>query len=303
MSESVCPLCNLRALVDFDIVSDSVSARCDRCGIFRITEEALPDLSDSNRPKLSAYCRKHGKSGNPVLITTENIESLANAIPDYSPLERRDNLLLLLAERAKRPSQSPSYSPETDYPLIAAADVGEIEFYRVDLMKRGYITTTPSSVGITMQGWKRVSDLKKVGRRSDWCFVAMWFDGSTNALYDDAIKPAIEDAGYRPLRIDKHEHTNRIDDEIIAQIKRCRFMVADFSGQRHGVYFEAGMMKGLGRQVIWLCNEPELSNLHFDVRQFNFIAYKVPGEVRKRLYDRITATEGDGPVSKAKKGK
>jgi hypothetical protein len=87
---------------------------------------------------------------------------------------------------------------------------------------------------------------------------------------------------------------NRIDDEIIGQIKRCRFMVADFTGQRHSVYFEAGMMNGLGRNVIWMCNEGELSNLKFDVRQFSFIAYKNATDACKRLYDKILAIEGEG---------
>jgi hypothetical protein len=92
---------------------------------------------------------------------------------------------------------------------------------------------------------------------------------------------------------------NRIDDEIIGQIKRSRFMVSDFTGQRYGVYFEAGLMLGLGRSVIWMCREEELSaggGLHFDVRQFNFIAYKSAAEARKRPYDRILAIEGEGPI-------
>ena len=34
------------------------------------------------------------------------------------------------------------------------------------------------------------------------------------------------------------EHTHRIDREIIAKIKSCRFLVADFTEQKAGVYFE-----------------------------------------------------------------
>src|SRR5947208_2849372 len=102
--------------------------------------------------------------------------------------------------------------------------------------------------------------------------------------------------GYSPLRIDKHPHVNRIDDEIIGQIKRCRFMVADFSGQRHSVYFEAGMMFGLGRNVIWMCKKSELGELRFDVRQFSFIAYESVEEAKKLLLDKILAIEGEGTV-------
>jgi hypothetical protein len=71
-----------------------------------------------------------------------------------------------------------------------------------------------------------------------------------NGVYDEAIQPAIREARYKPVRIDREQHANRIDDEIVGRIRGSRFMVADFTGQRHGVYFEAGLMLGLGRTVI-----------------------------------------------------
>ena len=72
-------------------------------------------------------------------------------------------------------------------------------------------------------------------------------------------------------------------------------MVADFTGQRHGVYFEAGMMQGIGRTVIWMCRKNEIrESLHFDVRQFNFIDYESAAEAKDRLYRRILALEGEG---------
>ncbi len=37
-----------------------------------------------------------------------------------------------------------------------------------------------------------------------------------------------------------------------------RFMIADFTGHRGGVYFEAGFAHGLGIPVIWTCREDQL---------------------------------------------
>ena len=74
-------------------------------------------------------------------------------------------------------------------------------------------------------------------------------------------------------------------------------MVADFTLQRGGVYFESEMMHGFGRNVIWMCHEDELKSkegLHFDIRQFNFLTYGDPDDgIKKRLYDRILAIEGE----------
>jgi nucleoside 2-deoxyribosyltransferase len=94
--------------------------------------------------------------------------------------------------------------------------------------------------------------------------------------------------------VDKEQHSERIDDFIIAQIRRCRFLVADFTGQRNGVYFEAGFAHGLGRKVIWMCNESEKDKLHFDTRQFNHIMYTDMDQARMQLTDRIVALEDQG---------
>ena len=62
------------------------------------------------------------------------------------------------------------------------------------------------------------------------------------------IMPGIEDAGYKPYLVDEDEHIDKIDDKIIAEIRRSRFIVADFThgekGARGGVYFEAGFALG-----------------------------------------------------------
>jgi hypothetical protein len=194
------------------------------------------------------------------------------------------------------------FSLAGDYPLVSTTGGNEIAFLIAALRENGYISKIAQTT-LSIKGWERLEEIQKAGKQSNRAFVAMWFDPSMNALYEDAIKPAILKAGYDPLRIDKHEHVNRIDDEIIGQIRRSRFMVADFTGQRHGVYFEAGLMAGLGRTVIWLCDEKELKVMHFDVRQFNFIAYKSADEAKEPLYNRILAIEGEGPGVFAKPSK
>jgi nucleoside 2-deoxyribosyltransferase len=62
------------------------------------------------------------------------------------------------------------------------------------------------------------------------------------------------------------EHINKIGDEIISQIRRSKFLIADFTGHRGGVYFEAGLAMGLGLPVFWTCRRDDLDKLHFDIR-------------------------------------
>jgi nucleoside 2-deoxyribosyltransferase len=193
------------------------------------------------------------------------------------------------------PSKSSTFDADKDYPLLIARDAGEADFFLDELEKREYVRRSAAGPLVTLKGWERLEELKRSGHSSNRAFVAMWFERKMDDLWAKAIEPAILKAGYRPLRIDRHEHVNRIDDEIIGQIRRSRFMVADFTGQRHGVYFEAGFMMGLGRTVIWMCSKDGLKELHFDVRQFNFIDYASLEEAETRLYNRILAIEGEGP--------
>ena len=154
---------------------------------------------------------------------------------------------------------------------------------------------------LTVEGYARLAELDNVATDSSQGFVAMWFDDSMKDTYEIGIRPGIEDAGYEARRIDRIEHINKIDDEIIAEIRRSRFVVADFThgdtGARGGVYYEAGFAHGLNIPVIFTCREDILMDIHFDTRQYNHIAWDSGKleEFRKELADRISAVIGDGP--------
>jgi nucleoside 2-deoxyribosyltransferase len=137
-----------------------------------------------------------------------------------------------------------------------------------------------------------------VGERaaSSQAFVAMWFDPQMKDAYDKGFELAITGAGYSPLRIDRKEHDGKIDDQIIAEIRRSAFVVADFTEHRGGVYYEAGFAHGLGRHVIFTCQRDHLSKLHFDVRQYITILWDKPSDVVAPLQNRILALFGAGPL-------
>lgn len=130
----------------------------------------------------------------------------------------------------------------------------------------------------------------------------MWFSEVTNDAYVKGIAPALVSSGYKPMRIDKKEHNNKIDDEIVAEIRRSRFIVADFTCEpknvRGGVYFEAGFAFGLGIPVVWTCKDTSINDLHFDTRQYAHIVWKDTADLYAQLKNRVGATVGDGPLPK-----
>lgn len=156
----------------------------------------------------------------------------------------------------------------------------------------------------TTDGYAYLAELRKKAIDSQQAFIAMWFDETLLEALEKGIEPGIRDAGYEPVRIDRKDHNNKIDDEIVAEIRRSRFLVADFtqgdSGARGGVYYEAGFAHGLNIPVIFTCREDAISSVHFDTRQYNHITWKTPEELRERLAKRVSATIGDGPLAKSK---
>ena len=115
----------------------------------------------------------------------------------------------------------------------------------------------------------------------------MWFDESMLEAWEEGIKPAIKDSGYEPFRIDEPKDVIKIDDRIIAEIKRSRFLVADFTNGRDGargsVYYEAGFAHGLGMPVIFTCRKDLINETHFDTRQYYHVVWETPEDLRTNL--------------------
>jgi hypothetical protein len=114
-----------------------------------------------------------------------------------------------------------------------------------------------NSYYLTLLGLERAEQLNKEVINSSQCFVAMWFADDMERTFSNYITKAIVDAGYDPFIISMKEHNDDICDHIIAEIRKSRLLVADFTGQR-------GDSRGQGK-VGWSAAEP-FSPLLGDVR-------------------------------------
>jgi hypothetical protein len=169
---------------------------------------------------------------------------------------------------------------------------------------------------LTTAGWEHIESLGLSIGTGNQIFVAMWFGSSElRDFYNNGIKPAVEGAGYNCVRIDDTEHNRKIDDQIIAEIRKSKALIADITcglsrpeggwgksqivgAPRGGVYFEAGFAAGINIPVIWTVKQSvaDIENVtHFDVRQFNQIRWDEDHpEFVRRLKNRIEATIGRG---------
>jgi nucleoside 2-deoxyribosyltransferase len=298
----VCFVC-LNTPVEIEIrrETDDLRVQCSRCGTYQIDRKAqltLEHLTEdgTKRHLLGGVVRENSDRGNHLLLTVQNIPDLISAArPPRTPFDAIDRLLLYIFDQAESPTSYVRLKADTDYPLIHARSGNDLAFYLYKAKGLGYIETLGSEARLDLDGWQRVDELRRTRVLSNQAFVAMWFKPEVRDAWTDGIEPALSATGYIPIRLDFVEHNERIDDRIISEIRRSGLLVADFTGDRGGVYFEAGFALGLGIPVIWTCREDYVESLHFDTRQYNYIAWSNPADLREKLELRIRATIPNHP--------
>ena len=163
-----------------------------------------------------------------------------------------------------------------------------------------------TSFVITSKGWQFLEG-DRTQSFSQSVFVAMWFAEFTQLLRE-VIRKVLKNKGYDPVFVDelptrssltpeqKHDlvTNSTIDDMIIANIRRAKFVIADlfcFPGEKMtsaiykkqdgtaeirdivcaGVYFEAGYATALEKPIIYLVNKNQTP--HFDVNHIPYITW------------------------------
>lgn len=271
---------------------------CPVCGEFDLSERihlSSPEIPAEKRHIYSGAIREKCWKGKRHFV--DNLDDLLSSVRvPANPMEMVDKLLLAIEAKSQFFGHTIHIDCRRDYSLAYARN--ESEFFEIvkNAFSVGYvhapisITFPELQLGLNLAGAKRLAELHSNDISGDQAFVAMWFDPSMDAAYSEGIAPALVAAGYRPMLIKDKEHNNKIDDEIFAEINKSGLLIADFTGHRPSVYFEAGYAKGLGRPVIFTCRDSDISSAHFDTRQYSHITWGSPEQLKERLIRRIEAT-------------
>ncbi len=172
----------------------------------------------------------------------------------------------------------------------------EYRFYLENLLNDGYITLHPNlstyrQYKITYDGLNYGINLNEEGYNSNICFVAMSFSKEDLPIFTEAIEPACDMLGFNARRIDEEHYDpeKSVNDAMIALMKQAKFCIADFTQQKHGVYFESGYCLGRGKKVIYTCSKKDFEDSHFDTNHFPHIVYENLDELRDGLIKKIEA--------------
>lgn len=298
----LCPLCKLAPAGEAPAHTRTHDLTCSACGHYLLTFEASSALAgnDTLAFSLAGWVSEETRLGSVPRIDTATIRWI-QTLPRPTVKKRAERYLgavirLLDGKLIGRfspvdPSlRVASLSPDTDDCVAIARyleDLGAIETPAND---------TTQTMRLLAKGHLLYEEMAEQRALSSQAFVAMWFNDQMKEAYEQGISQGVKGAGYDPLRVDRKEHEGKIDDLIIAEIRRSAFVVADFTDHRGGVYYEAGFAHGLGRRVIFTCRADHMDKLHFDVRQYNTISWNTPSELVGPLQNRILALFGAGPL-------
>ena len=107
------------------------------------------------------------------------------------------------------------------------------------------------------------------------CFVIQPFDSDRfDKRFDDIYKPALEQAGLEPYRVDRDAGVEVPIDSIEDKIRKATICLADITTNNANVWYELGYAMAKDRSVIMVCSDEREGRLPFDIQHRTVIEYR-----------------------------
>jgi hypothetical protein len=290
---------------------DPVVWDCAGCGYFSVPSalvepvEAALQADPGLRPRLSQVLRLaadrspagHVEPLLPPEVDAAALDPLLRDRASVAPFprtlgDRLDLALIWFAGAAGSLGAPAEVVDQSAFLARIGLTAGYVQAHLDAMHKYGWIDSPAVSgqnsryqVTLTALGWARVEAIENGLPDSTLVFLALSNRYVANGEPADpdglgaALRDAIAAALPAPLsayRVENDHSAVNITDEIVANIRRARFVVADLTCARPNVYFEAGLAMGLGKPVVFTRRAGETA--HFDVAAYKIIEW-APGEL------------------------
>jgi len=150
---------------------------------------------------------------------------------------------------------------------------------------------------LTPVGVFRAEELLSSNKNSKKVFIAMEFKTKYSEIIRSAVKKGCAELSLIAETVDEINYVGDITDRIISDINKSKFVIADYTMNNSGVYYESGYARGKGIVVIETCNKKwfedkdnkgnKINKLHFDVEHRNMILWENENDLSVRIRDRI----------------
>jgi hypothetical protein len=194
--------------------------------------------------------------------------------------EQRENLILAVGNEMRgRPGVIFDTWEAAVQSMVGAVEPEGLRFLIDALRGKGLLTTEFSSgrcrLALTYDGWEEYGRLRQGQSEGRKAFMAMKFgDPVLERVFAECFVPAIAVTGFTLETVRDHPRAGLIDDAIRVGIRTARFVLADLTHGNRGAYWEAGFGEGLGKPVIYTCEEAALKGSHFDTRNQHTVVWR-----------------------------
>lgn len=289
-NQEACPICEYHP-VEKRSSDAGLSVDCPRCGRFFISDtlgadglvpsiQNAPD-SDRARAVISYAIRKGQQSGEWFKLLSYNFDEILKQ--DYlpNPAEQMDKLLLWVGNNQKSAGEGMRFPLSDALGVMGGQRDSDVVFMIQELHEAGYVSEPrvknqgASCMRLTLKGWKLFQKLKQGEFDSRKAFMAMPFgESDLDSFFRDHWKPAVKEAGFDLMRVDEKPEAGSITNRMRVEILTSKFVLVELTKSNSGAYWEAGFADGLGKPVIYLCNEDfankkgtykDDGGIHFDI--------------------------------------
>lgn len=268
---------------------------CEVCGKFgvtgtlRNTKLAQGDrrLTAVQRAALSHLLRVNTNAGKepPVLDTDWLDRFIADArLPDAH--EQVRNIVRFIGDHERT-----SGAPLAKIPRWLHAHVGSASQARAFALMRELLDARTikvkeeqrardvsdySQTSLTLAGWEAYKRATEGSQPGSYGFIALQFgDERLDGFVSTVVKPAVKSLGFDLIDMRDAAQAGVIDNIMRMKIRDAAFILADLTHDNSGAYWEAGFAEGLGKPVLYLCEESKFSKAksHFDTNHCTTVCW------------------------------
>jgi hypothetical protein len=212
--------------------------------------------------------------GSPLKVTAAFVRDIfSETFP--SPIDQIHYVIRFLGDNLKYSGDEFGYSDDINSLRLLSAsccvnnwNLGDIIANAAEL---NYIKEIDdASLTLTIHGWEKYHELKKAISNSRKIFMAMKFDKDQIEFINSSLKPVIKQLDYDLFTLPQYtDKENNIDIKLRNAIRDSVLLICDLTHRNNGAYFEAGFAEGLGKPVIYICEQSSFDStkdkIHFDI--------------------------------------
>jgi hypothetical protein len=304
--EKECPFCGKWAKIIQNPDTIQTTFRDCLCDKFIISEKALEDASEykkilkTNEEKIlfSGYLRNHKTIEITSEFISEKLSEILDNCKEITLSEKISKIKSYIYNETSSIGMPLSINIAKLYTIFYLKNSKEfldiLRFLKEEkiLSMSGSVTNDITDVTLTVPGFSEIESTLRNHSQSKKVFIACKFKTTYQDKLVKVIKAACTSCGFEANLVSDERHNNNISNKIISDIKQSKFIIADFTNQNNGVYFEAGYAMGMSKEVIRLIDERQKDELHFDISQFSYIPWENGKweELKEDLIDQIKAT-------------